>query len=200
MDKGAQQAIVHGVSQSLTQLSIKYIKSLQEGDQIQWSLGWQRLSCEMCEGNLIRSLSLSVLSFSICTCVDTSQVKKQNITSLPFQSQPPAAMTTNAADDFACFVLEFGFFHGTIWDKSLSHRAQQWVHSLSVLYDYGTESGVWLLAAQKQIKGKVGGKESLLYFGFWEPRVQGEEGWTPVQRPTLPIPAPPLTTTGQELL
>ena len=31
-----------------------------------------------------------------------------------------------------------------------------------MLYDYVTESGIRLLAAQKQIKGKVGGKESLL--------------------------------------
>ena len=49
-----------------------------------------------------------------------------------------------------------------------------------------TESGVQLLL-KSQYRGRVGGKERLLYFGCWQ--VRG--GQTPVQRLASLSPAPP---------
>ena len=54
-----------------------------------------------------------------------------------------------------------------------------------------TESGVWLLAAQKPIKRQAGGKESLLYFGCRQWRLWGEGTCRPCPKANSPFPLPP---------
>ena len=56
----------------------------------------------------------------------------------------------------------------SLWENSGSQQLQ-YVYSFAPNYTAVTESGVQLLASQKPVKRQVGGKESLLYFGCWQP-------------------------------